>query len=445
MIPRIATAGASFRGAFDYYCHDKGARTKTRVAWTQTLNLLTDCAEKAWKVMAYTAKSADQLKEATGQRRTGRKLEKPVFSYSLSWHPEQKPSRKEMLEAANQSLAALGLGDHETMIAAHRDEPQPHVHVIVNRVHPLTGVAAKISHSKRKLSDWARGYEHEHGKVYCLRREENARKRQQGKTTRHADPVIVGAWEKSSDAQGFMAILETEGYTLAQGRKRLVVVDTYGKAHNPVRCLPGVRAGEFKERMDGLEREILPTVEEITARRGMGHKADERWRSNYEAKAAEALGAQRSEHRDEREKLRGRHNRKIAKEATDLSNFYKLDETQAHIAHLRLKLASPGLWQKFAFKVFRADRMLAERIGTLERNKVDAEWRIGEVIGKLEKERDRDLQQLEQRQAGELEQLTLRLAKWKPKERSLRREWSRTVGRCVTTRDHGNDGLSLGR
>ena len=100
MIPRIAAGGGNFRGAFQYYLHDKDATTRSRVAWTHTENLLTRDPDKAWRVMAYTAKEHERLKEASGQKTTGRKLTKPVFAFSLSWHPEQKPDRDHMLATA---------------------------------------------------------------------------------------------------------------------------------------------------------------------------------------------------------------------------------------------------------------------------------------------------------------------------------------------------------
>ena len=64
MVPVIAGMGTSFKGAFLYYCHDKDALTDARVAWTETLNLMADTAEKAWRFMAYTAQSHDRLKQA---------------------------------------------------------------------------------------------------------------------------------------------------------------------------------------------------------------------------------------------------------------------------------------------------------------------------------------------------------------------------------------------
>lgn len=264
MVPVIASGGSSFHGAWLYYFHDKNATTNARVAWTHTHNLLTDCAEKAWKVMAFTVKVQARLKEAAGIARSGRKLEKPVFAYSLSWHPEQKPDKNMMLKAARLSLEALGLFEHETMIAAHRDEPHSHIHIVVNRCHPITGRAASISHSKRKLSDFAREWERKEGNVYCRRREENYQKRQVRQSTRYVDPVIAESWANSNDGRSFMAELEKHGYALAQGRKRLVVVDCFGKTINPVRHLRGVNAMEFHAKM-AVMIGALPRPEEILA------------------------------------------------------------------------------------------------------------------------------------------------------------------------------------
>ena len=176
MIPRLAAAGSSFQGAFLYYCHDKQSNTKERVAWTETCNMMTDCVDKAWKVMAYTAKVASQLKRAANIKRAGDKVAKPVISYSLAWHPEQNPDKQTMLEAAKQTINKLKLQEHEAIIVAHTDEPQKHVHVIVNQIHPLTGKAANLYQSKRKLQDWARTFQQQEGTDYCPQRQANHNK-----------------------------------------------------------------------------------------------------------------------------------------------------------------------------------------------------------------------------------------------------------------------------
>lgn len=263
MVPVIAARGASFAGAFAYYCHDKRAWTTERVAWTQCLNLMTDCAQKAWKRMAYTARYQEHLKRVSGQRMTGAKMQKPVFCYSLSWHPEQNPSEQSMMEAVMETLQMLGLTEHQAIIAAHRDEPHPHVHVIVNAVHPLTGLVAKLKNTKRKLSKFALNHERKEGKVYCSKREENHARREAGKKTKHCDPVIADAWQSSSSGAEFIAAMSQHGYQLAKGR-RIVIVDPHGNVINPAREL-GMKSKKFMSRIDDLNTDSLLSVDETVA------------------------------------------------------------------------------------------------------------------------------------------------------------------------------------
>ena len=135
--------------------------------------MLTQDPEKAWRVMAFTAQFQDRLKEASGQSRAGRKLEKPVFAFSLAWHPEQSPTPEHMLDNSPEGYCHHGVGGAQAVIVFYLDEPQKHVHVIVNRVHPLTGLAGDVRNSKRKLSDFALQYERHDGKIYCQQREAN--------------------------------------------------------------------------------------------------------------------------------------------------------------------------------------------------------------------------------------------------------------------------------
>jgi hypothetical protein len=190
MVPAVTETGRSFKGAFAYYAHDKRREgeavrlTSDRVAWSHTVNLATDDPERAWRIMAHTAMRQDELKAAAGGKKTGRKLTQPVYAYSLAWHPEQRPTKDHMLSTALDSLKAQGLEDYQAVILCHSDEPQQHVHVMVNRVHPETGKAATLSNNTLKLSKWAEGYEKQHGKIYCDKRVENNRKRQQGEYVR---------------------------------------------------------------------------------------------------------------------------------------------------------------------------------------------------------------------------------------------------------------------
>ena len=187
MVVKMSSPGRSFGGVADYCLHDPRMpgeahhpESAERVEWTETRNLATSEGERAGRIMAATAEASPELKRLAGVATTGRKLEKPVCHYSLSWAKDEKPERQEMRRAAQESLKALGMERHQALVVSHRDG-QPHVHVIANRVDPESGKAAGLSRSKLRLSKWAEDYEREQGKIRCPQRERNNARRGQGK------------------------------------------------------------------------------------------------------------------------------------------------------------------------------------------------------------------------------------------------------------------------
>jgi hypothetical protein len=218
MVPAITAGGRSFRGAFLYYAHDKRRDgeavrfTTNRVAWVETVNLPTGDPERAWRIMAHTALAQAELKAAAGTKATGRKLVKPVFAYSIAWHPGERPTKAEQIEAARASIEAQGLEGHQAIILCHDDEPQAHVHIIVNRVHPATGKAATLSNSKLKLSQWAEGYERKRGKLYCPQRVRNNARRSHGEFVRHPrTPRPVFEFNRATGNDHLGAVFVTTG------------------------------------------------------------------------------------------------------------------------------------------------------------------------------------------------------------------------------------------
>ena len=192
MICKLHRSGASFRGAVAYCLDEARDRDRdreadgpdeptpgerSRVAWTETVNLATDDARVAARQMAATVSYATELKELAGVRAGGRRLEKPVAHYSLSWGPDEKPPQATMVNAARASLRALGLKDHQAVLVAHRDGTTPHVHVVANRVSIEDGRAAPLSQSRLQLSRWAEAYERTQGRIRCPRRVEHNRDR----------------------------------------------------------------------------------------------------------------------------------------------------------------------------------------------------------------------------------------------------------------------------
>ena len=148
MVAKVHALGRSFAGVAAYCLHDTPDRdsrasrpeTAERVEWADTRNLASR-PERAAAQMAATANAAPELKRLAGGSAAGRKLEKPVLHYTLSWGKDERPDRAEMNRAAEETLKALGLERHQALIVAHRDKDHPHLHMIANRVNPETGKA----------------------------------------------------------------------------------------------------------------------------------------------------------------------------------------------------------------------------------------------------------------------------------------------------------------
>lgn len=187
MIPKLHKKGSSFRGAALYLLHDKGrAKTSDRVAWTETRNLATQNPEAAWRVMAATAMDQARLKQEAGIANTGRKSRSHVLHFTLSWHPDEAEglTREEMTRAALGAIRSLKAEDRQALIVSHDDEPQPHVHVLLNRVSPTDGRILPSSKEKLELSRWAEAYERERGEILCEERALNNAARDRGEYVR---------------------------------------------------------------------------------------------------------------------------------------------------------------------------------------------------------------------------------------------------------------------
>ena len=176
MIPRIQT-GTSFKDAGLYYLHDKRAEgeqvreTKERVAWTYAINTLEDEPEAVLAEMRQTAFNQFLLKMESGNRLDGRPTEKPVMTVALAWPGEEKPTRQEMIETGHSFLQHMKWEGHQVLFVAHTDTKHPHVHLIINRVHPETGMTQDAAWTKHRSQQWALKYEREHGHIYCEARE----------------------------------------------------------------------------------------------------------------------------------------------------------------------------------------------------------------------------------------------------------------------------------
>jgi hypothetical protein len=176
MIPRIQT-GSSFKGAGLYYLHDKRADgeeerlTTDRVAWTYAINTLENDPEAVLAEMRRTAFDQPLLKRLSKNRSDGRPTEKTVMTVALAWSPLQTPTKNDMIEAGHSYLQNMGWEAHQVLFVAHNDTKHPHVHLIINRVHPETGMTLDDNWAKIRAQKWALAYERENGHIYCEARE----------------------------------------------------------------------------------------------------------------------------------------------------------------------------------------------------------------------------------------------------------------------------------
>ncbi len=119
--------GRSFKGIVRYLHHGRINDPKPhRVVWSEGRNIATT-----------NDKAVPAIMTATAALSSG--VQKPVYHLPISWPPEERLSKDVQLQVADRLLADLGLSEHQALIVAHDDGDCPHIHIVVNTVHPETG------------------------------------------------------------------------------------------------------------------------------------------------------------------------------------------------------------------------------------------------------------------------------------------------------------------
>src|SRR5664279_28571 len=123
----MSSSARSFGALARYLAAGRSGDHPERVAWSTSRNLPTDDPELAGKIMRATA--AQNVR-----------VQQPVYHLALSFDPNDAVDRATMERVADRVLAALDLQRHQVLIVSHRDREHPHVHLLINRVHPDTGL-----------------------------------------------------------------------------------------------------------------------------------------------------------------------------------------------------------------------------------------------------------------------------------------------------------------
>lgn len=93
----------------------------------------------------------------------------PVLHYIISWPENEHPPVDDVLAAARYTLDALGLSEHQYVVAVHINTDNLHAHIEVNKVHPVTYKSKNIEWSHKTLHKAAReleimyGWRHDRG------------------------------------------------------------------------------------------------------------------------------------------------------------------------------------------------------------------------------------------------------------------------------------------
>jgi hypothetical protein len=144
------TFGDDFGDLGDYLRRGRGrVDPSQRVGWVEFRNLPTRRMDIAERIMAGTASLSY--------------TRKPVFHLSISFAPGDAVDEALMKRVMARTLSDLGLGEHQAVIVAHIDTDDPHVHAMVNRVHPETCVAWKGSWSRLRAEASLRRQELDEG------------------------------------------------------------------------------------------------------------------------------------------------------------------------------------------------------------------------------------------------------------------------------------------
>lgn len=122
----VSSKSRSFESLGKYLVTAKDGDELDRVAWSASRNLPTDDPELAARIMRATAAQNVRV----GQ---------PVYHLTISFDPGDPVDRATMERIADRVITTLGLQEHQVVIVAHADRDHPHMHLLINRVHPETG------------------------------------------------------------------------------------------------------------------------------------------------------------------------------------------------------------------------------------------------------------------------------------------------------------------
>lgn len=168
----------SFRASALYLAGEIKGLSPDRVEFVEVRNLFTDNARAASSVMEATAAKSVRCKQ-------------PAYHFMITFDPKDAAAGKVTPElkrkVAQQVIERMGLTEHQLMVYSHQDTEHPHMHFLVNRIHPQKHVAYDRHQDGRRLTGIVHELAREHG-LNILRNREY--ERQLGRDVDDLAPAI---------------------------------------------------------------------------------------------------------------------------------------------------------------------------------------------------------------------------------------------------------------
>ena len=135
------TSGKSFRGLIGYLFHGRDGKRENRAMWCETRNL-PPTTEPMLIRRIFRATANLNLR-----------TQKPVYHIALTFAPTDTVEKPQAIRIIDAFLEKIGLGEHQALLVAHGDSKCLHTHIVVNRIHPITGMAWDKEHDRKRARD----------------------------------------------------------------------------------------------------------------------------------------------------------------------------------------------------------------------------------------------------------------------------------------------------
>ena len=205
------------------------------------------------------------------------KAEQPFFHVQVRNRDGENLTRQQWEHAADRIERMMGLTDQPRAIAFHIDEKtgHEHMHVAWSRIDEETMTAKPLPFFKRRLKTISRELElefglepvtnHREGSIeFGPTRAEQEQARRLGLDIHEVRNTIRDCYDRSDCGKAFEAALADKNLLLARGEERdFIVIDHKGGMHALGKRMLGVSASKIRERISDIQREHLPTVDQV--------------------------------------------------------------------------------------------------------------------------------------------------------------------------------------